>query len=56
MENWLILKGKIIMSGVTIKQWCKDNDFDIDRLQSIRSGLVKATEEEQAKINKILEG
>ena len=40
----------------TIKQWCIDNGFDVDRIKNVIRGVVKATDEEIEAINKYAEG
>lgn len=49
-------KKKLIDDDLTIKEWCRLNDLDRDRLQNIQSGIVKALPEEVDKIRKYVEG
>lgn len=44
-------RKRLIDDDLTIKEWCKRNDFDRDRLQNIQYGIVKPTDEEIEKIN-----
>lgn len=49
-------KKKLIDDDLTIKEWCRLNGIDRDRLQNIQSGIVKATVDEVEKITKYAEG
>ena len=49
-------KKKLIDDDLTIKEWCRLNDLDRDRLQNIQSGIVKALPEEVDKIRQYVEG
>lgn len=50
------LKKKLIDDNLTIKEWCKQNGIDRDRLKNIQSGVVKAKPEEIEKINQYIAG
>jgi len=50
------LKKRLIDDDLTMKEWCRLNGIDRDRLQNIQSGIVKATDEEVEKIKKYVEG
>ena len=56
MIDWKRFKAKIILSGKTIKEWCRENKFDRDRYQNLRSGVVKPTEKEIKIFNSVIEG
>ena len=42
--------------ALVMKEWCRLNGIDRDRLQNVQSGIVKATVEEIEKITKYAEG
>jgi len=50
------LKKRLIDDDLTMKEWCRLNGIDRDRLQNIQSGIVKATDEEVEKIKKYVKG
>lgn len=41
---------------MTIKDWCKANEMDIDRYRNIQQGKVQPTDEEVKAFKKVLEG
>jgi len=49
-------KKKLIDDDLTIKEWCRLNGIDRDRLQNIQSGILKARVDEIEKITKYVEG
>ena len=48
-------KKKLIDDDITIKEWCRINNFDRDRFNNIRAGIVEAKPEEIEKIRKYSE-
>jgi len=49
-------KKKLIDDDLTMKEWCRLNGIDRDRLQNIQSGILKARVDEIEKIAKYVEG
>ena len=49
-------KKKLIDDDLTMKEWCRLNGIDRDRLQNIQSGILKARVDEIEKITKYVEG
>lgn len=49
-------KKKLIDDDITIKEWCRINNFDRDRFNNIRAGIVEPKPEEIEKIRKYSEG
>ena len=54
--NWQTFKGKLVLRGLTIKQWLKENDIDQDRYKNIRYKVVQPTDEEIKLFKSVLEG
>ena len=54
--NWQTFKGKLVLRGLTIKQWLKENDIDQDRYKNIRYNVVNPSEKEIELFKSVLEG
>ena len=54
--NWQTFKGKLVLRGMTIKQWLKENDIDQDRYKNIRYKVVNPSEKEIELFKSVLEG
>lgn len=44
--DWNQFRAKLMMNGLTIKDWCKDNGLDLDRYRNIQQGKVNPSDEE----------
>jgi len=54
--NWSKFRGFLLLKEMTIKDWCKANEMDIDRYRNIQQGKVQPTDEEVKAFKKVLEG
>jgi hypothetical protein len=44
--DWNQFRAKLMMNGLTIKDWCKDNGLDLDRYRNIQQGKVNPSDDE----------
>lgn len=54
--KWNEFRATLMLKGLTIKQWLKENNIDQDRYKNIRYGVVNPTDEEVRLFKKVLEG
>lgn len=53
--DWNTFRARLMLRGLTIKQWLKENNIDPDRYKNIRYGVVYATDEEIKLFKSVLE-
>ena len=57
MIDFKLFRAKLLLQGLTIKEWCKLNNFDQDRLNNIRYGKIKnISNKERELIESVLRG
>ena len=54
--DWNQFRAKLMMNGLTIKGWCKDNGLDLDRYRNIQQGKVNPSEDEIKLFKSVMEG
>lgn len=53
--DWNQFRAKLMLKNLTIKEWCRINEIDIDRYRNIQQGKVNPSEEEARLFKSVVE-
>lgn len=54
--DWNRFRAMLMLKGKTIKEWCAENNIDIDRYRNIQQGKINPNDEEIKLFKSVTEG